>query len=279
MIKNLIKKSRSYRRFDNSFSVPLDTLRELIDFARLSPSGANLQPLKFIISNSRETNTKIFPCLAWAGYLKDWDGPIEKERPSAYIIILVSCIANKVKFDWSGLEGELFRNLTCIPSVCALISGRSYAKRDQPYKAMAFQRPTTTKYNADDQHRLSYLAAFVHPEYNRQITPYLRYMTPGDKNIKNEFSCDCGIAAQSIFLGATGNGLGGCMIGSIQKNKLADVLNIDPQYEIQLVIALGKSVETVQIDEMKSADDVKYWRDEKNIHHVPKRSLDSIILK
>jgi len=189
MIKDLIKKNRSYRRFDNSFSVPLDTLRELIDFARFSPSGANLQPLKFIVSNSPGTNAKIFPCLAWAGYLKDWDGPIEKERPSAYIIIL------------------------------------------------------------------------------------------GDKNIKNEFSCDCGIAAQSILLGATEKGLGGCMIGSIQKNKLADALNIDSQYEIQLVIALGKPVETVQIDEMESADDIKYWRDEKNIHHVPKRSLKEIILR
>ena len=90
---------------------------------------------------------------------------------------LVSCITNKVKFDWPDLDGELFRNLTCIPSVCALISGRLYAKRDQPYKAIVFRRPTTTKYHADDQHRLSYLAALVHPEYNRQISPYLRYRT------------------------------------------------------------------------------------------------------
>jgi len=92
---------------------------------------------------------------------------------------LVSCIANKVKFDWSGLDGDLFRNLTCIPSVCALISGRLNAKNDQPYKAIVFRRPTTTKYNADGRHRLSYLAALVHPEYNRQITPSLRYMTLG----------------------------------------------------------------------------------------------------
>ena len=91
--------------------------------------------------------------------------------------MLVSCIANKVKFDWSGLDGELFRNLTCIPSVYALISGRLYAKRNQPYKAMVFRRPTTTKYTADDQYRLSYFAAIVHPECHRQITPYLRYRT------------------------------------------------------------------------------------------------------
>ena len=97
----------------------------------------------------------------------------DKEEIYEDTLELVSCIANKVKFDWSGLDGELFRNLTCIPSVCALISGRLYAKRDQPYKAMVSRHPTTTKYDADDQHRLSYLAALVHPEYNRQITPFL----------------------------------------------------------------------------------------------------------
>ena len=188
MYRNLIQKNRSYRKFDSSFSVPNDLLRELVDYARLSPSGANLQPLKFIISNSSVTNAKIFPNLAWAGYLKDWDGPVESERPSAYIIIL------------------------------------------------------------------------------------------GDKNIKNDFSCDCGIAAQSILLGAAEKGLGGCMIGSIKKEKLVDVLNINPRFEILLVIALGKPTEKVQIEETESPDDIKYWRDENNIHHVPKRPLEEIIL-
>jgi len=97
----------------------------------------------------------------------------------------VSCITNKVKFDWSGLDGKLMRKRMCIPSVCTSISERLSAKRDQPYKAMVFRRPITTKYNADDQHHLSYLAAVVHPEYNRQITPYLRYRTrvPSEKEI------------------------------------------------------------------------------------------------
>ena len=93
-------------------------------------------------------------------------------QEKADLIVIVSCIVNKVKFDWSGLDRELFQNFTCIPSVCALISGRLYSKIDQPCKTVVFRRPTTTKYNADDQHRLSYLAALVHPEYNRQITPY-----------------------------------------------------------------------------------------------------------
>ncbi|MCJ7660145.1 MAG: nitroreductase family protein [Anaerolineales bacterium] len=88
MLKELVYKNRSYRRFDQSHTITLETLRELIDLARHSASGNNLQPLKFILSADLEKNGKIFPHLGWAGYLKDWPGPAEGERPTAYIIIL-----------------------------------------------------------------------------------------------------------------------------------------------------------------------------------------------
>ena len=88
MLKDLIKTNRSYRRFYEDHPIDYETLLELIELARLSPSGANLQPLKFILSNNEEKNAKIYPYLGWAGYLKDWDGPESGERPAAYIIIL-----------------------------------------------------------------------------------------------------------------------------------------------------------------------------------------------
>ncbi len=88
MIKDLITKNRSHRRFFQEVAIEHRTLRELVDLARLSPSAANLQPLKYILSCDTRKNALIFPCLAWAGYLKDWPGPPEGERPSAYIIIL-----------------------------------------------------------------------------------------------------------------------------------------------------------------------------------------------
>jgi hypothetical protein len=88
MIRDLVEKTRSYRRFDQEFTIGHDTLRELVDLARLSASGANRQPLKYMLSNDAQTNALIFPHLAWASYLKDWAGPQEGERPSAYIIVL-----------------------------------------------------------------------------------------------------------------------------------------------------------------------------------------------
>jgi len=88
MIKDLVTRTRSCRRFFEDHSIPTETLRDLIDLARLSASAANRQPLKYMPSNEKEMNAVIFSRLKWAAYLKDWDGPEEGERPSAYIIVL-----------------------------------------------------------------------------------------------------------------------------------------------------------------------------------------------
>jgi nitroreductase len=95
MIEELIRKNRSCRRYVQSDPVSTDTLKELVNLARLSASAANLQPLKYILSCAPETNDKIFSCLAWAAYLKDWPGPDKGERPPAYIIILGDTIVSK----------------------------------------------------------------------------------------------------------------------------------------------------------------------------------------
>ncbi len=86
--KDIVKRARSYRRFYENKKISEDTLRDLIDAARLTASAGNLQPLKFVISCQREKNNLIFPVLSWATYLKGWPGPKEGERPAAYIIIL-----------------------------------------------------------------------------------------------------------------------------------------------------------------------------------------------
>ena len=89
MIRDLIIKNRTYRRFRQNVAVERETLRELVDLGRLSASAANMQPLKYVLSCEPKKNALIFGHLGWAGYLKDWPGPAEGERPSAYIIILV----------------------------------------------------------------------------------------------------------------------------------------------------------------------------------------------
>lgn len=80
--------NRSYRRFYQEQDIPQEHLISMVEAARLSPSSRNVQPIKFYLSNNCEMNAKLFPLLGWAGYLKEWDGPQEGERPAGYILFL-----------------------------------------------------------------------------------------------------------------------------------------------------------------------------------------------
>lgn len=188
MIRELVIKNRSYRRFDTRENISHDLLNRWVELARFSATGRNKQSLKFIICNDPELNDRIFPNLGWAGYLANWKGPDKNERPVAYIVIL------------------------------------------------------------------------------------------NDKTISENHHCDEGIAAQSILLGAVEDGFGGCMIGTINKNKVAKILSLPESLEIILIIALGKPIEQVVLEEAQG-DEIKYWRDENEVHHVPKRPLNELIYK
>lgn len=188
ILEELIQKTRTFRKFYQDVQISDETLRELIELARLGGSAGNAQPLKYILVNDPETNNAVFPNLLWAGYLPDWPGPEEGERPSAYIICLL------------------------------------------------------------------------------------------DTLISQEAGCDLGISTQNILLGATAKGLGGCRIGSVSA-KLRDILKIPEHLKILLVIALGLPKEKVKLEKIKHDANIKYWRDENQVHHVPKRSLDEIIVK
>jgi nitroreductase len=100
----------------------------------------------------------------------------------------------------------------------------------------------------------------------------------GDKQISPAFGIDPGIAVQSICLGATEKGLGACMLANIKKDVLRKSLAIPERYEILLVIALGKPGEKVVLETVGADGDTAYWNDANDVHHVPKRKLDDIII-
>ncbi|PTN07882.1 nitroreductase family protein [Mangrovibacterium marinum] len=188
MLNDLLKRNRSYRRFDERERISGEQLSEWISLTRYCASGRNAQPLKYIPVTEKGDCDKLFPTLAWAGYLKDWPGPRDGERPAAYIILV------------------------------------------------------------------------------------------NDTEIATNYFCDDGIAAQSILLGAVEAGYGGCMIAAVKRDALREQFGIPERYQIVMVLALGKPIEKVVLEEMKDGD-FKYWRDERAVHHVPKRSLDELILK
>jgi nitroreductase len=189
MLKDIAFKNRSYRRFDNSVAIPMTTLEELAGLARLCPSAANRQPLRFILCNAPADNEANFGCLKWAAYLKDWEGPAPAERPSAYIVVL-----NTAK-DWDMAK------------------------------------------------------------------------------------IDLGIMAQTMLLGAVEKGLGGCMLGAIDREQLRECLGLPAELEISLVLALGKPVEDVRIVDLPEDGSIRYYRDDAGTHYVPKRSTADLILE
>jgi nitroreductase len=188
MLEDLIRKNRSFRRFNQAEPVSLTILRELVGLAREVPSAANRQPLKYILVADSAMCDRVFPNLAWAGYLADWDGPGEGEQPTGYVVILL------------------------------------------------------------------------------------------DEEISETIDCDHGIATQSILLGAAERGLGGCIIGSIDRDALSQVLELPGHLRILLVLALGVPAEAVELEEVGPGGDIRYYRDDTDVHHVPKRTLSEMIV-
>lgn len=122
----------------------------------------------------------------------------------------------------------------------------------------------------------AYLKEWHGPEKGERPPAYIIILK--DKNVPMAAGVDHGIAAQSITLGAVEKGLGCCILASVQRKKLAEVLNIPDKYEILFVISIGKPREQVVIEEIEPGEDIKYWRDENQVHHVPKRKLKDIVI-
>lgn len=121
-----------------------------------------------------------------------------------------------------------------------------------------------------------YLEDWPGPGVGERPSAYIVIL--GDRELKSKFTWDHSIAATSIVFGAAEKGLATCILAAINREKLCQSLNIPDRYEILLVVALGKGKEKIQIDPLGTDGDIKYWRDENGTHHVPKRSLDSLIL-
>lgn len=186
-IKEAVLKNRSYRRFYGEKSISKEILMELCDIGRCTPSGANKQSIRFLLVSEKEENAKTYASLGWAGYYKDWNGPVQEERPTGYIILI------------------------------------------------------------------------------------------GPADVNSQW--DEGIIAQTILLAAVERGLGGCMLGNVNRTQLEQDFSIPDEMKVKLVIALGYPKEEVVIDEIAESDSIVYYRDENQVQHVPKIRLQDRIMK
>jgi len=183
MIYDKITRRRTIRKYLQK-EVPGEILSRCVDAARLSPSGANRQPLKYVIVNDQGLLRKVFSTLSWAGYLPDYH-PSEEEMPRAYIVILL------------------------------------------------------------------------------------------DKKIRESPSHDAGIAAMSISIVAHDEGLGSCILGAVDRDRLRKILNVPEALTIVLVVALGYPAENPVADDVEDGN-IRYWLDQNGILHVPKRKFEDV---
>lgn len=192
MIKDLVKKNRSYRGYDESRRVTEEELREMVDCARLTASSVNMQPLKYYLAWEKEEVDRIQRLTAWARGLPEMTLPHEGMCPTAFIVICQD----------KDIQESLAR-----------------------------------------------------------------------------FQKDVGIAAQTILLAAVEMGLGGCMIGNFGADSVRQELGLSENLAPLLIVAIGKPAEKIVLTEVGEGESVAYYRDENDVHYVPKRRLEDIIIE
>lgn len=191
MFKDLVKASRSYRGYDESYHFTREELEEFVDCARYAPSSVNAQPFRYYLAWERDEVDKIQKMTKWARALPEMDLPHPGMRPTGFIVIC------------QDLE-----------------IGTSMAR----------------------------------------------------------YQKDVGIVAQTILLAAAEKGLGGCMIGNYGANVVKEGLNLGDHFAPMLIIALGKPKEEIVITEIEKGENTNYYRDENDVHYVPKRKLKDIVM-
>lgn len=182
-----ILKRRTIRKFRQD-KLGTDTLKKLVNAARLAPQGSNVQPMKYIIVNDRETADKLFTTTAWAGAIRPQGDPKEGERPTAYIVVLADTHIKKAGYD-----------------------------------------------------------------------------------------TDAGLVMENIALTAVDEGLGVCMLGAINRDKIREILSIPDRFYIHTMIALGYPAESPVAEDENGS--VKYYKDENGVLHVPKRKMEDVLFK
>ncbi len=182
---DIIKSRRTVRLFKQD---PIDTktLYELVECARCAPSGANRQPLEYVIINDAAQVERVFEHVAWAGYVKPKRTPGAGKRPVAYIVVLV----------------------------------------------------------------------------NREIC--------------KEAPDDAAAAIENIILAAWSLGIGSCWMGSVQRERIAELIAMPENFMIDSIVALGFPDEEPVMEDCKG-DSIKYYLDNDDRLHVPKRVLADIV--
>ncbi len=184
-VMDIIRARRTIRFYEQR-AIPVNDLRELVEAARLAPSGGNVQPLEYVVVHDEEVVSQTFPTLAWAGNVAPRRNPPEGKRPVAYVVVLI----------------------------------------------------------------------------NREVR------SSGGEH-------DAAAAIENLLLAAWEKGIGGCWIGSVDRDEVRGIHGIPDHLATDSVVSLGYPAEQPVAED--TSESVEYYLDEADTLHIPKRRLADIL--
>ena len=152
----------------------------------------------------------------------------------------------------------------------------------QPLKYIIVEKDDEVDFIRSHVHFAGKLPNYSGPDKDHSPSAYIIIVT--DKYLAKTiepFDKDVGIAAQTILLSATEAGYGGCMIGAFDLKPVCDHYNLGDDLVPRLIVSLGKPDDDyieIVTEDVSGLEDTSYYRIG-NVHHVPKRTLDDIIIK
>lgn len=166
MFLDLIRKTRSCRRFDNSQKISREKFLELINYARLSGSSGNLQPLRFAVCTSQNSVRKISRSMIWGFFYDDTSAPADEFLPAGFIVIAGD---KRVRKDF-GIDAGIALQSIMLGAAFQNLAGCAFASWDDK---------TVRKYvKLSDDHEIVLLVAIGKP--SQEIL--LEELAPGNEN-------------------------------------------------------------------------------------------------
>lgn len=250
-----VRACRSYRRFDEGDPIDEALLVELVNLARVVASGASRLPLRYRIVHRAAEREAVFAQLKWAGALRDWDGPEPGERPTGYIVICDAGGGATTSVD-EGIAAQ---------TILLAATQAGYGG----CMLHAFNKVEVARALGLDGEGRS-----VRGAANVSVGGHIG--NAASDGADESATADKGDAAGDAATSGVGKGDDAVTNGADAAANISASVSVKPL----MVIALGRPAEEVRLEPLSASPDgsTSYWRDAADVHHVPKRSLEDVLL-
>ncbi len=113
------------------------------------------------------------------------------------------------------------------------------------------------------------------PRENERPTLFIAVIQNTD--INPDCDTDAGLAISNMTLAAWNHGVGSCIIGACNRDKLSELFGLTETQKLHTVIAFGYPSHTSRIADVTDPAEIKYYLDDARNYVVPKRTINDIV--